>query len=162
SFFPMLLLVASVMGFLFGMGEDYARVPREILGLLPFTSAYLASALERVMRARRSLGVFGSVLLIWSATGAFDVLQQVLNKIHQPPTMRPLWRRRLLGVLLGLIVLFFVPLSIGLAGVRPFLVEALRHHTPLPSPWEGALLTLCTGGLAVLFNFALLLVLYLF
>src|SRR5712692_619400 len=131
SFFPMLLLVASSLGFLFGLGEEYARLPRELLGLLPFGSDYLGSALDRIIHARRSLGFFGTVLLIWSSTAAFDILQQILNKIHQAPTMRPLWRRRLLGILLALIVLLFIPLSIGMAGVRPFLIRALSHRTSL-------------------------------
>lgn len=162
SFFPMLLLVASSLGFLFGLGEEYARLPRELLGLLPFGSDYLGSALDRIIHARRSLGFFGTVLLIWSSTAAFDILQQILNKIHQAPTMRPLWRRRLLGILLALIVLLFIPLSIGMAGVRPFLIRALSHRTSLHPSWEPRVLSLCTGALGILFNFAFFLTLYLF
>ncbi len=162
SFFPMLLLFASAIGFLSGMGEAYARLPRQLLGLLPVSSDYLASAVERIVHARRSLGVFGSVLLIWSATAAFDILQQILNTIHQAPTMRPLWRRRLLGILLALIVVLFIPLSIALAGLRPVVMRAVVRHGLLPSPWDAALATLCSGALGVLFNFALFLTLYLF
>ena len=162
SFFPMLLLIASILGFLFGMGGAYARFSSEVLGLLPFSSAYLTSALDKIIRARRSLGFFGSLLLIWSATAAFDILQQILNRIHRAPRMRPLWRRRLLGILLALILLLFIPLSIGIAGLRPVLVRGLVHHTPLPRQWEPEILTLCTLGLGVLFNFILFLTLYLF
>src|SRR5207249_10536218 len=94
--FPYTTLFRS--GFLFGMGEEYARLPRTILGLLPFSSDYMSNAVDRIVHARRSLGFFGSVLLIWSSTAAFDILQQILNRIHRAPTMRPLWRRRLLGI----------------------------------------------------------------
>src|SRR6266699_1766641 len=87
----MLLLVASLIGFVYGMGEEYARLPRQLLGLLPFSSEYIANALDRIIHARRSLGLFGSVLLIWSATAAFDNLQQILNRIHRAPTMPPSW-----------------------------------------------------------------------
>ena len=162
SFFPMMLLLASIIGFLFGMGEEYARLPRTILGLLPFSSDYMSNAVDRIVHARRSLGLFGSVLLIWSSTAAFDILQQILNRIHRAPTMRPLWRRRLLGILLGLILLLFIPASIAMAGARPLLARALAHHTALPPSWEPAVLTLCTGTLAILFNFTLFLTLYLF
>src|SRR5881296_3240687 len=68
SIFPILLLVASMIGFVYGMGEEYARLPRQLLGLLPFSSEYMANALDRIIHARRSLGLLGSVLLIWSAT----------------------------------------------------------------------------------------------
>src|SRR5437773_1697845 len=162
SFFPMMLLLASIIGFLFGMGEEYARLPRTILGLLPFSSDYMTNAVDRIVHARRSLGFFGSVLLIWSSTAAFDILQQILNRIHRAPTMRPLWRRRLLGILLGLILLLFIPASIIMAGARPLLARVLARLTALPPSWEPAVLTLCTGALAILFNFTLFLTLYLF
>ena len=162
SFFPLMMLLASIIGFLFGMGEEYARLPRTILGLLPFSSDYMSNAVDRIVHARRSLGFFGSVLLIWSSTAAFDILQQILNRIHRAPTMRPLWRRRLLGILLGLILLLFIPASIIMAGARPLLARVLARLTALPPSWEPAVLTLCTGALAILFNFTLFLTLYLF
>src|SRR5206468_1064451 len=124
----------------FGMGEEYARLPRTILGLLPFSSDYMSNAVDRIVHARRSLGFFGSVLLIWSSTAAFDILQQILNRIHRAPTMRPLWRRRLLGILLGLIVMLFIPLSVGIAALRPLIARTLTHPT-LPGRWETSVLT---------------------
>jgi len=161
SFFPILLVLTSIIGFVYGMGEEYARLPRQLLGLLPFSSEYMANALDRIIRARKSLGFFGSVLLIWSATAAFDILQQILNRIHRAPAMRPLWRRRLLGLLLGLIVMLFIPLSVGIAALRPLIARTLTHPT-LPGRWETALLTLCMATLGIAFNFILLLTLYLF
>ncbi len=162
SFGPMLLLLASIIGFLFGMGEEFTRVPLELIQQLPFSSEYLTRALERIIHARRSLGLLGSGLLIWSATAAFDNLQQILNKIHQAPTMRPLWRRRLLGILLALVVMLFLPLSIAMSWIRPLLVRTLVQDTPLSSAWEPVLLTLSTAALGVTFNFILFLTLYLF
>jgi len=162
SFFPMLLLVASLIGFVYGMGEEYSRLPRQLLGLLPFSSEYMTNALDRIIHARRSLGLLGSVLLIWSATAAFDNLQQILNRIHRAPSMRPLWRRRLLGLLLGLILLLFIPLSIGLGAVRPMLAHALAHNPSVPSSWYPALVTLGARALGVAFNFLLLMTLYRF
>ncbi len=161
SFFPMLLVLASVIGFVYGMGEEYARLPRQLLGGLPFSSEYMANALEKIIRARRSLGFFGSILLIWGATAAFDIVQQILNRIHRAPAMRPLWRRRLLGLLLGLIVMLFIPLSVGIAALRPLISRTLMHQALL-GRWESALLTLCMAMLGIAFNFVLLLTLYLF
>ena len=56
SFFPLLLLVASALGILVGMGGEYAKFSSQILGLLPFSSDYLRGALDKILRARRSLG----------------------------------------------------------------------------------------------------------
>ena len=162
SFFPLLLLLTSMLGYLSGLGGAYARFTTEILFLLPFSSDYLSNALRKIILARRSLGFFGLLLLLWSATAAFDILQQILNRIHRAPRMRPLWKRRLLGILLALILLLFIPLSIGIAGLRPLLVTALVQHSPLPVRWQPAVLTLCSLGLGVFFNFVLFLTLYLF
>ena len=162
SFFPLLLLLASALGVLTGMGGEYARFSSQILGLLPFSSDYLKGALEKILRARHSLGFFGTLLLIWSASAAFDILQQILNRIHRAPKMRPLWRRRLLGILLALILMLFIPLSVGFTSLRPILVRGLVHHTSLPPGWEPAVLTLSTVAMGVVFNFILFLTLYLF
>jgi len=162
SFFPLLLLVASALGVLTGMGGEYARFSTQILGLLPFSSDYLKGALEKILRARHSLGLFGTLLLLWSASAAFDVLQQILNRIHRAPKMRPLWRRRLLGMLLALILMLFIPLSVGFTSLRPILVRGLVRQTSLPRGWEPAVLTLSTVAMGVVFNFILFLTLYLF
>jgi membrane protein len=161
SFFPILLMLASIIGFVYGMGEEYAHLPRQLLGLLPFSSEYMANALDRIIRARGSLGFFGSVLLIWSATAAFDIVQQILNRIHRAPAMRPLWRRRLLGLLLGVIVMLFIPLSVGIAALRPLIAGTLVHPT-MQGPIVTGILTLCMATLGIAFNFILLLTLYLF
>lgn len=139
SFFPILLLLASIIGFVYGTREESVQIPRQVLDLLPFSSELMASALDRITHARHSLGFFGSILLVWSATGAFDNLQQILNRIHRAPAMRPLWRRRLLGLLLGLILTLFIPLSMGISAIRPLPVRAIA---------------------GIVFNFCLLLTLY--
>jgi membrane protein len=162
SFFPLLLLVASGLGILTGMGGEYARFSSQLLGLLPFSSEYLKGSLEKILRARHSLGFFGTLLLIWSASAAFDILQQILNRIHRAPKMRPLWRRRLLGILLATILVMFIPLSVVFTSLRPILVQTLFQHTPLTPRWEPVVLTLSTVGMGVLFNFILFLTLYLF
>jgi membrane protein len=162
SFFPLLLLLASVLGFLFGMGGQYARFSTQMVELLPFSTSYIQASLQRILQAKLRLGILGSLLLVWSATAAFDVLQQILNRIHRAPRMRSLWRRRLLGILLAILLMMFVPLSVAFAGLRPRIVSALVSHTLLPSRWEGGLLTLCTFSMGVLFNFMLFATLYLF
>src|SRR5262245_50991906 len=162
SFFPLLLLLASVLGFLFGMGGEYAKLSTQLVELLPFSSAYIQASLQRILQAKVRLGILGSLLLLWSATAAFDVLQQILNRIHRAPKMRSLWRRRLLGILLAIILMMFVPLSIAFAGMRPFIVGAFVNHTSLPGRMEGVILTFCTFSMGVSFNFLLFSILYLF
>ena len=76
--------------------------------------------------------------------------------------MRSLWRRRLLGILLAVILMMFVPLSIAFAGLRPFIVRAFVDHTSLPGRLEGATLTFFTFNMGVLFNFLLFSTLYFF
>ncbi len=162
SLFPLLLLLESVIGYLFGLGAEFSSLQHQVMDLLPFSSGFLSGAIEKIIRARRSLGLFGSALLLWSATAAFDIVQQILNRIHRAPAMRPLWRRRLLGILLVMIFMLFMPLSIGVAGLRPVLMQALARHPTVPAAWDTAILSLCTGAIGTLFNFLLFLTLYLF
>ena len=55
SLFPLLLLLESVMGFLFGMGPAFARLQQQVVEVLPFSSGFLTGAIEKIIRARRSL-----------------------------------------------------------------------------------------------------------
>jgi len=162
SFFPLLLLLTSVLGFLLGMGGEYARFSSQVVGLLPFSTSFIHGSLDRIFQAKVRLGIFGSLLLLWSATAVFDILQQILNRIHGAPRMRSFWRRRLLGVLLALILVLFIPLSIVFTGLGPTLVSRLTQEIPLPAVWEWTILTFCAWVMGVLFNFLLFSTLYLF
>jgi membrane protein len=162
SFFPLLLLLTSVVGFLLGMGGEYARFSTQLVSLLPFSPNFIRGSLERIFHAKVRLGILGSLLLVWSATAVFDILQQILNRIHGAPRMRSFWRRRLLGVLLALILLLFIPLSIAFAGLGPTVVSKLTPWIRLPPLWERMVLTLCARVMGVLFNFILFTTLYLF
>src|SRR5262245_62789987 len=66
SFFPILLLLASIIGFVYGTREESVQLPRQILDLFPFRTEVMSEALDRIVLARHSLGFFGSVLLICS------------------------------------------------------------------------------------------------
>ena len=162
SFFPLLLLLTSVVGFLLGMGGEYARISTQLVSLLPFSPTFIRGSLDRIFHAKVRLGILGSLLLLWSATAVFDILQQILNRIHGAPRMRSFWRRRLLGVLLALILLLFIPISIAFTGLGPTLVSRLTSRIGLPPVWEAAVLTLSSRVLGVIFNFLVFSTLYLF
>src|SRR5207247_6246307 len=85
SLFPLLLLLESVMGFLFGMGPAFARLQQQVVEVLPFSSGFLTGAIEKIIRARRRHRLVGSAFLLWSATAAFDNVQQILSRLHRAP-----------------------------------------------------------------------------
>jgi membrane protein len=124
SLAPLLLIVVSIAGLVFG--EDAARgeIFGELAGLL---GADAANAIEEVLKGlnKTAEGVTGALVgvgvLLLGATSVFAELQDALDRIWRAPVrvktrgLWPLLRARLLsfGLILGIAFLLMVSLVIG-------------------------------------------------
>lgn len=94
---PLMLLTASAVGVFLNSSELGVRQLHEILDAVfppqPFALSIKESILtviSDIVRYRTSLGVFGVVVLIWTATSLFDALRSALHKIYHLPKTRSL------------------------------------------------------------------------
>jgi membrane protein len=155
SLAPLLLIVVSVAGLLFGADAARGAIFSELEGLLGAASAAaVQSLLESVNRpADGALNtLIGLLLMLLGATSVFAELQSTLDQIWQAPQRAQggLWqlmRARVLsfGLILGLGFLLIVSLFLGAA------LSALQRWW---SPFFGSWLTLMVVVNHVL-NFAM-------
>lgn len=94
---PLMLLTASALGVFLNSSELGVRQLHEILDAVfppqPFALSIKESILtvvSDIIRYRTSLGLFGVVVLIWTATSLFDALRSALHKIYRLPKTRSL------------------------------------------------------------------------
>jgi membrane protein len=86
---PLLLLAASALGTFLNSSELGVRQLNDILNTIfppqPFATSIKESILtviSDIVKYRTSLGVFGVLVLIWTATSLFDALRSVLHRIY--------------------------------------------------------------------------------
>jgi len=127
SIAPLLLIVSSVAGLVFGEGTARAEILYQLQGILGTTGALEVQGL--LENARKPTGsllavVVGTVFLIIGSTAVFAELQDALDRIWRAPSATDgrfsLWRlvrTRLLsfGIVLGIGFLLMVSLMFGAA-----------------------------------------------
>lgn len=125
---PLLLIVISIAGLVFGAEAASGRVSHEISGLVGYESA---KAVEAILAHSRNTeegfwaGAIGIITLIVAATGVFGQLQDALNHIWHVKSTRKAWwqgvRKRLLSFAMvlgiGFLLLVSLVISAGLAAV---------------------------------------------
>ncbi len=125
SLFPLVLLLLSVLGFVFPVTTLAERLVGLAADLLPGSADFFRQSLLQLVVHRGSLGLTALVTLYWSASGAFISLSRTLDLVWETPVnpdpdaaflgpvrMHPMvgvWRRvRALGIVLGVGLLFLL------------------------------------------------------
>jgi membrane protein len=97
-------------------------VPEEALTLI-------RDSLERVTEAQSSSGitliVVGSVLALWTLTGAMDTLMWALNAAYDKEETRGFFKRRLTALAMVILMLFAFVLAFGLLVLGPVVSDAI-------------------------------------
>ncbi len=95
---PLLLLAASALGMILNSSSAAIGQLNDILNALfppqPFATSIKESILRMIsdiIAYRRSIGIFGALILIWTATSLFDALRSVLHRIYHLQRTRNLF-----------------------------------------------------------------------
>jgi membrane protein len=152
---PLLLIVISVAGLIFGVEAARGEIVGQLRGLMGTQGARaVQSLLESVSRPAESITavIIGAILLLIGATSVFAELQDALDRIWRTPKREQggIWqllRARLLsfGMIMGIGFLLMVSLVVSAA-----LAALGRLWGPLFADWQ-----LLANGLNVLVSFVL-------
>lgn len=129
AFFPIILLVTTLLTAIFGSGEYGDAIDRNIQSVVPGSSGTeIVQALHSFHKATGPLLALSFVGLVWSGTSLFGALEQGLNALVSARS-RSFPRQKLAGVLMILVFTVLVVLDVGSASLLS-LVTSLPH---LPS-----------------------------
>jgi len=139
SLFPSLLILVSMGGSLLHEPQAQDKVLDILMEAFPFSVNIVEENIQRVLRARGTVQVFGLIGLAWSATSAFTVLTRNINQAWPNADRRNFFKMRLMafamlaGVAVVMVVLMIAntamrilpPTVAGVAG----LIITLRYFS---------------------------------
>jgi membrane protein len=121
---PALLLVAVGVFSLFASGDAVSEIIDRLRGVVPEEALTLIrDTLNRVTETQANSGlamiVVGSVLALWTVTGAMETLMWALNSAYDREETRGFVKRRLTALAMVFLMLFAFVLAFGLLVLGP-------------------------------------------
>ena len=162
---PSLLLVAVGVFSLFAGPDAIGTITGKLAGLVPREALTLIDeSLRRVTENQASSGiamvVVGTVLAVWSLTGAMQTLMWALNSAYERDETRGFLKRRLTAFVMVVLMLFAFTLAFGLLVLGPHLsgwigdaigLEALVAWLWWTAQWPVLILGLLVAFAAILY-----------
>ncbi|HEX9924046.1 MAG TPA: YihY/virulence factor BrkB family protein [Anaerolineae bacterium] len=109
SLFPLLIFLVVIGSSLFESAQIQRQVADFVKEIFPGTEELVLQNIDQVLRLRSTVTIFGSIGLLWAATGGFTVLARHINRAWHGSAPRSFLQSRLIalvmvGVLLGLLI----------------------------------------------------------
>ncbi|MDP1809673.1 MAG: YihY/virulence factor BrkB family protein [Actinomycetota bacterium] len=150
SIFPLLLVAISIAGYVVTYA-DKTEVLRYTSGVFPQFSKEIAANIRSIAANRRSTGLVGLVVLMWSGAAVFEAIEFALNKVWKVPVGRHFILSKLLSLasVIAVIVLLLSTtlISVGYETFQNYWRAVFTTNPPLAALWLSAFL----GGLVITF-----------
>jgi membrane protein len=113
AIFPLLLGLIGLLGYFLPSQNIQQQIISYVDQNLPGISDVITSNIQNVINARGALTIIGIIGFLWSASGIFGALDNVINRARGITRLRPFFIRkpRDIGLIIGLGLLFL--LSMG-------------------------------------------------
>ena len=114
SFFPLVLAIISIAGFVLGPNAEETKLASDIAEVIPVSTEFIGETVRGVVRARAITGVASVFGLLWAATAAFGAMRKGINAAWGIRKTRPFFRERLMdfSLVLGAALLIFILLFV--------------------------------------------------
>ena len=137
SLFPMLLVILTVIGYLFANPTTRAQLTLDASSTFPGAGILIKQTVDAVVAKRGTATIFATLTLLWSASGAFNALNRNVNAIWRVPKERGVIESYLLAIFMVIAVALIFLVSLGFTA----LLQILHQFTvptailkPLESP----------------------------
>ncbi len=128
SLIPILFIITAMLGFVLGARNELLdEVVRMARQNIPFLSESIIRDLRGLVANWKTLGWVGIFFLLWSADFVLFALEHSLFIIFEIKQTRSFILRRLSGMLLIIVVIFFVLVSFGITTLSRIVAGADIH-----------------------------------
>jgi membrane protein len=100
SLFPLFMLALTLLGYATGDAANRAAVFDFILRYFPTQFGFISSQLDQLRAETVTLGVVGTVALLWGALGVFGAVTTAVNYAWGAESQPSFWRQKLLSFLM--------------------------------------------------------------
>jgi membrane protein len=110
SFFPLLIVLVTVVSYFVNGAEASSRVTQLVISVIPVSEGFVARNIGRILDLRNSVGFVGLLAFIWSASNAFSMMVHNINNAWPENERRSFFQKRLFGLamVIAIIVILFV------------------------------------------------------
>jgi membrane protein len=136
SLFPLLLLALTLLGRVTADAHDRNTVLEFVLRYFPTQFGFITTQLDAFGTGALTLGVGGTIVLVWGALGVFGAISTAVNYAWRVEKQRSFWKHKLISfamllvaALILLVALLLVSAS-QVVGARWF-AEVLGHFPGL-------------------------------
>ncbi len=117
SFFPLVLAIISIYGFVLGPQAEGSELAQDIAEVVPVSTEFVSSTVRGVVSARTITGIASVIALLWASSAAFAAMRKGINAAWGITRTRPFLRERLMdfalvlsGGALMIVILFLTPI----------------------------------------------------
>jgi membrane protein len=129
SVIPLLLLAVGMFGLaLRSQTAGYQETLHLIRAVVGWNTAYIETVLQDIIKSSGAIGAVGLIVLLWTGSNVFHVLEDALNRTWKIAQNRPYWQGRL--VAFGVLATGGIALLAGL--VVTLVIQWVRAHPLLP------------------------------
>lgn len=131
SFFPFVLLMASVLGSVTADMGDRVAIVNFVLRYFPAQTEFVSSQLDALTQNRTEVGLAGGLGLLWGSLGVFLAITTAVNDAWGVDTPRGFWKHRLVS--------FLMLVASGVFMLASLLLVSASHL--VGASWFGVVLT---------------------
>jgi membrane protein len=162
ALFPTTLAVLTAIGLFKPLKMTFQTIAGRVSEVAPTEALSLVKNIAEQISASQNGGLFSFsfVFALWAASGALSTAMAALDQIHQTPRKhkRPIWKARLVALLLTVCAILLLMLSAALIFVSDVLIQLIAHRSgvfssPLLTLWWLLSLPLALGIMSIMFGF---------
>ena len=130
SFFPLLIVLVTVVSYFVSGNEASSRVTQLVMSAIPVSRELVEVNIERILVVRNSVGIAGLIIFFWSGSNAFSMMVHHITSAWPSTEQRTFFQKKIFGlamVIVLILVLFVLTLSSTLLNI------IMKFETTTPS-----------------------------
>lgn len=109
SLSPLLIVLVTIASYFVTGSQASAQITRIMTAVIPVSKSLVERNISRIMEFRNSIGAVGLVGFLWSASNAFSILVDNINRAWPESKKRSFFQKRLLGLgIVGVIIVLLI------------------------------------------------------
>jgi len=160
SLSPLLIIMVTAASYFVSGSEAIAQIKTVMTSVIPVSQSIVQRNIQRIQEVRNSIGLLGSIGFLWSASNAFSILVDNINRAWPEIKKRSFVQKRLLGlIMVGVIIVLLILLMLS-STVYDILTKIEFNISNIPQFTELNLVTFIADAVSWISPFLFFLSLY--
>ncbi|MFO7942778.1 MAG: YihY/virulence factor BrkB family protein [Anaerolineales bacterium] len=114
SLSPLLIIMVTAASYFVSGSKAIAQIETLMTSVIPVSQSIVERNIQRIQEVRNSIGLLGSIGFLWSASNAFSILVDNINRAWPEIKKRSFVQKRLLGlIMVGVIIVLLILLMLS-------------------------------------------------